>query len=114
MSKATAEQVSEREHCTQVLRDWLSEGDYVGTVCVHGRGSTDWVECFLPSVEYDGRPTVNRVTYYVARAIGYTGSLEKGIALRGYQYDKANDVVDSLSRVLFGEGGKLHRNRLLG
>jgi hypothetical protein len=87
----------------------LAPGDEIGTVCIHGRGSTDWVECFYPTSPRH----VERISYYVARVIGATLT-DKGIVKRGYQYDKAHDVVDSLSRALFGEGDLLTRNRLLG
>jgi hypothetical protein len=94
---------TERAHCIEHLREMLQEGDRVGTVVVYKRGQTDYVECFLPG-SYQGRPTVERVTYWVARAIDYWGSLEKGIPRRGYGYDKAHDVVYALSLVLFGDG----------
>lgn len=103
------ERLGEQEFALERLRGWLNEGDEIGTVVTYGRGETDYVECFLPFGKH-----VERVTFYVARAIGYTGSLERGIPKRGCQYDKATDVVDSLSRALFGEGGRLSRNRLLG
>lgn len=108
MVTAHAEEV---EHSRKVLLKLLSPGSEIGTVVIQGRGMTDWVECFVASA--DSPPRVIRVTYYVARVIG-DKLTDKGIARRGGQYDKAHDVVDGLSRALFGEGNKLTRNRLLG
>lgn len=100
----------ERDHARSVLKAWLKPGDEIGTVTTHGSGMTDWVECFVPARERMG---IERITYYVARVIGIRLT-DKGIPLKGCGYDKAADVVDSLSRALFGQGGKLSRNRLLG
>lgn len=104
----TEEREAAKQHALKVLREMLSEGDEVGTVVTHGRGSTDWVECFVPVGN-----RIERISYYVKVVCDYTMT-DKGIIRRGYNYDKSTDVVDSLSRALFGEGGKLFRNRLMG
>lgn len=109
VTKAQLQELKEaRENSLKVLHRILKEDDEIGTIVRYGRGQTDYVECFVG----DGQK-VNRITYYVACAIK-SPLTEKGIPRGGAQYDKAHDVVDSLSRVLFGEGGKLTPARLLG
>src|SRR4051812_25683121 len=107
-----AENKAAQERALKLLRDWVQPGDRVACVTVHGRGQTDWVEVFLPST-HNSRPTVERVTFYVARAIGRFGSLEKGIPLRGGNYSKSHEIVSSLGIALFDDPHALIRDDLL-
>lgn len=110
MATLTQEQRDEIAHARKVLEGMLEPGQRIGTVTTHGRGMTDWVECFAVS---PGTREIVRITYYVARVCGYKMT-EKGIERRGCQYDKAHDVVNTLAQVLYGDGQALIRDRLLG
>lgn len=99
----------DRAHAAKMLREYLPEGSAVGTVTKYGRGTRDHVELFAVDVR-DRR--VMRITYWVA-VVTDSRMTENGIPRDGGNYDKAEDVVDSLSRALYGKGNALYRDRLL-
>jgi len=102
--KATAKQQA-REQLTKMIRD----GDTVYTVLNHvsSSGMSRRISCFIAVPDTNncnnGRPYIQNISYYVARALDYRrNEHDGGIVIGGCGMDMGYHIVNSLEYALFG------------
>lgn len=106
----------EREAVLDQLRAIYPRGSAVTTVYMRGNrtGDAHWIMVLAaPSHTRLGGSYVRRVSYLIAQAgIGRHDRDGQTVVMSGGGMDMAYDIVDRLSRALYGEGYLLEHNPL--
>jgi hypothetical protein len=97
------EQINEREHALTVLGQKIDRDTVIDTQTAYTRSQTDYVRIFIIGRDHEGRPEIQDITYFVARA-RERRMTQRGIAYRGGGYSKGLEAADDAWRcVAFAE-----------
>jgi len=111
MSKLTKAQIEEKNSAMAHLRALLQPGGEVHTTVTHvsRSGMSRSIKLYVPTLD-DGKPTIEDITYYVGKVLGYKHDQKNGgLKVGGCGMDMCFHLVYSLGRTMWAEGGPLDK-----
>jgi hypothetical protein len=93
------EKINEREWAMAKLHEMISPETVIHTRTDYGKGQTDYVRVYIVGTDYKGRPEIQDVTYFVARATEHRMT-ERGLPFGGGGYSKGLDAFIGTCRAI--------------